>query len=212
MLIGLCGRSGSGKGYIAALFAEKGIPAVDTDKVYRDMTAPAEILSPCMRDLAAHFGESVKNPDNSLNRAVMRSLVFAGEDAEKAAQCGENLTMLNRITHAHILEKTREIAHAYLQNGAPFVLIDAPVLYESGFDAHCAAVLCITAPEEVRIARIMKRDGITREAAVARLQSQMANEELLRKADFVLENDGDKEILYKRVEDIIARIMEKKIP
>ncbi len=210
MLIGLCGRSGSGKGYIANLFAARGIPSVDTDQVYRAMTGRAEVLSPCMQELVERFGNEILAADNSLNRAAMRTLVFAGDAPEREGTCRKNLADLNKITHRHILARTEEVAAELLQKGAPFVLIDAPVLYESGFDKHCAAVLCVTAPEEVRIGRIMRRDGITREAAQARLKSQMDGEELLRRADYVIENDGDKETLYVRVDNVIERILKSR--
>ncbi len=59
VLVGLCGRSGSGKGYVSELFAEIGIPSVDTDAVYREMTSPSEMLSPCMKELAERFGREV---------------------------------------------------------------------------------------------------------------------------------------------------------
>ena len=197
MLVGLCGRSGSGKGYIAAMFADRGVPSVDTDAVYRNMTGPAEMLSPCMKELTERFGERILTPDGALDRAVMRSLVFWDGTGEREA-CQKNLTDLNRITHRHILEETERIAAEYMKNGADIVLIDAPVLYESGFDEKCAAVICVTAPEDVRIARI------DREAAEKRLRSQMSAEALMDKADYVIENDADRPTLYSRVEGVIA--------
>lgn len=205
MLVGLCGRSGSGKGYIAAMFADRGVPSVDTDAVYREMTGPADVLSPCMRELTERFGTKILTPEKALDRAVMRSLVFWDGTNDREA-CQENLTALNRITHRHILEETERIAAEYEKNGADIVLIDAPVLYESGFDARCTAVVCVTAPEEVRIARIMKRDGIDREAAEKRLRSQMSAEALMEKADYVIENDADRSTLYGRVDKVIAEL------
>ena len=205
MLVGLCGRSGSGKGYIAAMFADRGVPSVDTDAVYRNMTGPSDTLSPCMKELTGRFGEKILTADGALDRAVMRSLVFwDGTNDEEV--CRENLADLNRITHKHILEETERIAAEHMKNGADIVLIDAPVLYESGFDKKCAAVICVTAPEEVRIARIMKRDGIDREAAEKRLRSQMAAELLMEKADYVIENDADRPTLYRRVDGVIAAL------
>ncbi len=209
MLIGLCGRSGSGKGYVSALFAQKGIPSIDTDKVYRDMTGPCETLSPCMQALTERFGQDILAPDNSLNRGAMRKLVFAGGDMAREASCKQNLTDLNRITHRHILAKTEELAAVLLAEGAPFVLIDAPVLYESGFDTHCAAVVCITASEEVRIGRIMKRDSIPREAAVTRLQAQLDDSLLVQKADYVIENNGDETALRQSVDAVIEKLRER---
>lgn len=204
MLAGLCGRSGSGKGYIAAMFADRGIPSVDTDKVYRDMTGPAETLSPCMQELAGRFGNAILTPEGALDRVVMRSLVFGDGMPEREEECRKNLADLNRITHRHILAETERIAGEYQKNGADIVLIDAPLLYESGFDTRCTAVICVTAPEEIRIARIMKRDGIDREAALKRLRTQMSAEALMDKADYVIENDADRPTLYSRVDAVIA--------
>ncbi|MBQ7921331.1 MAG: dephospho-CoA kinase [Clostridia bacterium] len=197
MLIGLCGRSGSGKGYIAAMFAKRGVPSIDTDRVYRDMTGPALALSPCMQELKERFGENVVSEDGSLNRAVMRSLVFGPENKK-------SLDDLNRITHAHILKQTMTEAETLREAGADIILIDAPLLYESGFDRLCQAVICVNAPEEKRIERIMKRDIISREDAEKRLRTQTAAEDLLKKADYVIENDAEKDVLQERVDGIIA--------
>ena len=194
MLVGLCGRSGAGKGYVCSLFARRGIPSVDTDAVYRKMTGPAPELSPCMRALAERFGDGVVSPDGSLDRAVMRSLVFGG-DAEALAD-------LNRISHRFILDETRERAQLLYRAGYPVVLIDAPLLYESGFDAECERVLCVTAPEELLVRRIMARDGISEEDALRRLAAQKPREELEERADALIVNDGcPPEELIRRVNE-----------
>ena len=194
MLVGLCGRSGSGKGYIAKMFAEYGIPSVDTDAVYRRMTSPVSdrsMLSPCMTELIERFGEQILADDLSLNRAVMRTLVFSGDTAA--------LADLNRITHRHILEKTQETAEQFYRDGYPIVLIDAPVLYESGFDKMCERVVCVTAPEDVIVSRIMKRDGLSEADAKKRLASQKTREELEDRADYMIFNDDERPVLYERV-------------
>ncbi len=192
MRVGLCGRSGAGKGYVSALFAELGIPSVDTDAVYRCLTAPEPEPSPCMRALAERFGEAVIAPDNSLNRPLMRALVFGEENAA-------NLRDLNAISHRFILDETLRTADELYEAGCPVVLVDAPLLFESGFDRYCECTVCVTAPEEVLICRIMRRDGISREDAERRLASQIGSEELEQRADFVIRNDCGKEELLRRV-------------
>ncbi len=187
MLVGLCGRSGSGKGYVAERFAALGIPSIDTDAVYRSLTAPSDKLSPCMTELVARFGLSVAAGDNSLDRAVMRSIVFDGD--------AQSLADLNKITHKHILGETERIAAELFRAGNRIILIDAPVLYESGFDKKCARVIAVTAPEATVVRRIMRRDGIDADAARARLKTQISAADLASRADFVIENAGDDDVM-----------------
>ena len=192
MPVGLCGRSGAGKGTVCALFAAMGIPSVDTDAVYRSLTAPAPEVSPCMAALRDRFGPAVMNEDNSLNRPAMRQLVFGAENAE-------NLADLNAVSHRFILTRTKELMNELYENGADIVLIDAPLLFESGFDRFCEAVVCVTAPEEILLSRIMRRDGICEADARKRLDSQIPSEELEARADVVVRNDCGFEELAERV-------------
>ena len=198
MLVGLCGRSGAGKGYVSGIFGELGIPSVDTDKVYRDMTSPADTLSVCMKALVERFGPEAASPDNSLNRAVMRSLVFSGDK--------QALADLNRITHALILEETNRIAAELYENGAEIVLIDAPLLFESGFNEMCESVVCVTAPEETLIRRIIRRDGLGEEDAKKRLAVQKTVAELEDRSDFVISNDAEYETMVLRVKDCAEKL------
>ena len=193
MLVGLCGRSGAGKGYVSGIFGELGIPSVDTDRVYRDMTSPAPQLSVCMKALVDRFGPEVASDDNSLNRVVMRNLVFSGDK--------QALEDLNRITHALILEETNRIAAELYENGAEIVLIDAPLLFESGFNRMCECVVCVTAPEKTLIRRIIRRDGLCEEDAKKRLAVQKSVAELEERSDFVISNDAEYEIMVTRVKD-----------
>ncbi len=192
MLVGLCGRSGSGKGYISKIFADYGIPSIDTDAVYRNMTGPGTEMSRCMAELVSRFGERVRASDGSLDRSVMREIVFNGD--------GKALADLNAITHKHILYETMEIARALCQNGNDIILVDAPLLYESGFDKICERVVCVTAPEEVILARIIKRDGLSESDAKKRLAVQTLVKELEAKADYVIENNDDKAAILSSVE------------
>ena len=195
--IGLCGRSGAGKGYVCRLFAEIGIPSVDTDAVYREMTGPCDVLSPCMQELIAAFGEEICNTDHSLNRPVLSSIVFGEGGAESLAE-------LNRITHKHILRETENRVADFARQGFRFVIIDAPVLFESGFDSMCRFTVCVTASQETSVTRIMQRDGITEEAALRRLAAQKSNEELIGRCDFHIENELHCETLRMQIGQIAA--------
>lgn len=202
VIIGLCGRSGTGKGYVAGKFLAYGIPSVDTDAVYREMTSPADHLSPCMKELVTAFGRNIALPDRSLNRRALSETVFAKGNREA-------LTTLNRITHKHILEETRRIIDRYRSDDTTAVIVDAPLLFESGFDAHCDCTVCVTAPTEVSVQRIVARDGITENAAHQRLRTQIAQEELIRRCDYQIENGLNEKTLDEQVEAVVHDILSR---
>ena len=94
------------------------------------------------------------------------------------------------------------------ESGARAAIVDAPLLFESGFDKECNLIIAVTADKEARLCRIMRRDGITRERALERVRTQICDSELSRRADFVIVNDGDLATLRERVESIAAKIFE----
>ena len=100
------------------------------------------------------------------------------------------MSKLNEITHKHIKRETEKILAENERNGAIATAVDAPVLFESGFDRMCDVTMCVTAPSELKIKRIMERDGITREKAMSRLASQLTDDELRARCDIEIVNDG----------------------
>ena len=195
-IIGLCGGSGSGKGIVSSLFLEYGIPSIDTDALYREMTS---FNSDCMQALIGEFGERISRSGGSLDRAVMASIVFS--DSAK-------LKRLNTITHRFILNKTREILTQYRDEGRLAAIVDAPVLFESGFDAECDEVICVVAEAEIRLKRIMSRDGIDMDAAKKRVMAQKPDEELIARSNYVITNNQDLCSLKEQVERIAKTILD----
>ena len=180
LTIGLTGPSGAGKGTVASLFAAHGVPSIDTDKVYHDLLIPP---SACLDELSARFGTGILTPDGMLNRGALAAIVFTEGH-------GADLGDLNTITHRHILAKTREMLAAYAAQGVPAVLVDAPQLFESGFDAECGFILSVLAPYELRLARIMARDGLDETRAKARLDASHTDDFFRERSDAVMINDG----------------------
>ena len=178
-IIGLCGTSGSGKGYVSMLFTKHGIPSIDTDRVYRETTTKKG--SECLCELVSEFGNSILTENGELYRPALAKIVFS--DREK-------LKRLNEITHKHIKKDTEALLNAYKAEGAPAVIIDAPVLFESGFDKMCDFTVCVTSPTERKIDRIMTRDQITRPEAEARLASQKTDSELVSLTNYQIDNSG----------------------
>ena len=181
LIIGVCGTSGSGKGYICKKLEKYGLYHIDTDKVYRELSLKS---SDCQKELTDFFGEDIFD-NGQLNSRVLAAKVFEGEGSE------ERLSMLNSITHKYIRLDTEQIIEKCRKQGYSAVLVDAPVLFESGFDGMCHATLCVTAPYEMKIDRITKRDGITKEKAVARLKTQLSDDILRKKCTYEIDNtDG----------------------
>ena len=192
--IGLCGSSGSGKGYVCKKLKSYGVEYIDTDRVYENIAVGG---SDCVNELCAYFGDGIVSSDGSLNRKELSKRVFEGDNAS------DNLKMLNEITHKYIRYETVRILEENESKGVIATIIDAPVLFESGFDDMCDVTVCVTAPTELKIKRILKRDNIPLEKAKARLQSQLPDEILREKCDYEIVNDDSGSL-----EDEIIKVVE----
>lgn len=195
-IIGLSGRSGSGKGYIAKLICSLGITHIDTDAVYHDLLSPrGGKMSECAAELYRAFGKEIFDGD-AVNRKRLAAIVFS--DREK-------LSTLNEITHRYILSETLRLVS---ESDTSAVLIDAPVLFESGFDKYCDFTLGVVADDETCISRIMKRDGISRDKAALRLSNQLSCEEIESRCDFTVTNGefADKEELLSELKNILCKM------
>ena len=197
-ILGLCGGSGSGKGAVGQLFSEYGIPTIDTDAVYRELTGRP---GPCVDALRFEFGSHIITDSGALNRAELARIVFCGEKSS------EKLKRLNEIAHRFILDETRRRLYSYEEAGVKIAVVDAPVLYESGFDSECDIVVCVVADMESRIQRIISRDGISEEAARSRIKSQLTDGELISRSDYVINNNSDIENLKREVDRVIKDII-----
>lgn len=175
-VVGLTGGIGSGKSTVADLFAAHGVPLVDTDLIAHRITAPHGIAMP---QIAAEFGDSFVAADGSLDRARMRTLVFSDEGARKR---------LEGITHPLIRAETeREQREAQGQ----YVIVVVPLLVESGnWRTRVNRVLTVDCSVETQIARVMSRNGFSREQVLAIIARQATREARLAAADDIINNDN----------------------
>ena len=195
LTIGLTGPSGAGKGTVASLFSPYGILSIDTDQVYHDLLIPP---SPCLDELAERFGQQILLPDGTLDRKILAAHVFApGSEAE--------LLDLNRITHAYVLDVTRSICRELEAQGCVGVFVDAPLLFESGFDTECDTTLAVLADPDVRLSRIMARDYLTLSQAQARLSAQKPDSYYTERAAHVIYNNTNIEALASDVQRLLAQ-------
>ena len=172
-IIGITGGSGCGKTTLLNCIAERGGLVLDCDAIYhRLLREDAALLSA----IEARFPGVVE--DGVLQRKKLGNVVFSDENA---------LSDLNKITHSAILAEVRR----QLENAPKLAAIDAIALFESGLGELCNTTVAVTAPREDRIARLMARDGISREYAEKRIDAQRTDGEFAALSQYSLENNGD---------------------
>ena len=172
--VGIAGGIGSGKTIICHVFKVLGIPVYNADlEAKLIMNKSDQVRLAVMQE----FGDEAYS-NGVLNRAFLAAQVF--NDAAKLAQ-------LNRIVHPAVIQAAEDWADAQT---APYSLKEASILFESGSYEKVDYSILVTAPIEIRIARVMERDQVTREQVLARMNNQMSDEEKTKLADFVIINDG----------------------
>lgn len=192
-IIGLTGGSGTGKGTVAARMRELGAGWVDADAVYRDLCATNREM---LAALDAAFG-GVLDETGALDRQKLAKIVFS--DPKKLAK-------LNEITIPYIRAASLEAMQA--QSSCAIVLYDAPTLFEGGVDDLCEKTIGVLADLETRVQRVMARDGISDEAARARILAQPDDGFYRARCDYILENNGDLAALWRET-DALYTILSK---
>jgi len=182
--IGLTGGIASGKSTVAALFAQLGVPVIDTDRIARDIVAPG---SPVLAAIAHRFGAEVLGPEGQLDRRQLRSRIFADPQARAD---------LEALTHPAIQAETER--QCRLARGA-YQLIAVPLLAEKGLKSRYDRVLVVDCDPDLQRARLRVRDGSDDREARAILAAQATREARLAVADDVLRNDGDLVSLARQV-------------
>lgn len=189
-LIGLTGPTGAGKGAVASILSCAGCAVVDADKVAHAVLEDNE----CIRKLTQAFGDTILNNDGTINRKALAKLAFRDTDST---------ALLNSITHPMIISLAKSEFERLASEGYKTIVFDAPTLFESGSHTLCHRIIAVIAPEDIRLARILARDGITPEQALARISAQKDADFYTQKADAVIINDSDFENLREQTERVI---------
>ncbi|MCE8031323.1 dephospho-CoA kinase [Halomonas daqingensis] len=193
MIVGVTGGIASGKSTVARAFAALGVPWVDADDVAREVVEPGE---PALAEIAGRYGERVLQADGSLNRRALREIVFADE--------GE-LRWLESVTHPRIRQRIVAHLERLQAEGAPYVLLVSPLLFESGQSELADRCLVIDVPESLQIARTAARDDVDDAQARAIVAAQMPRSERLARADDVIDNTGSEADLAAQVAELDRR-------
>lgn len=184
-IIGLTGNSGSGKGAVGKILEKHGALVIDCDKVAHENMAKGGIA---YDEIVSAFGREILDKNGEIDRKILGGIVFDDKD---------KLDLLNGIAHSRIKQRVDEIIK---DNGQyNLIVIDAPLLKEAGMCESVDSIWLVTADEDIRLKRVMKRDSITEKAARARFKNQTPFDE--NEADVVIYNNNDiEEELKKEVE------------
>jgi dephospho-CoA kinase len=192
-LVGLTGNIGSGKTTVGRMFAARGIPVIDADDLLREVQAPGQ---PAHAEIAAAWPEALA-ADGSIDRQRLGKIVFADAAARKR---------LEAMTHPRIQALSRARAAALADAGHDLVIYEATLLVESGRHQEMNALLVVTAPPAIRLARAVARDGARAEDVRARMEAQMPEEEKVRLATHVIDNGADLATTETQVDRTIASL------
>ena len=176
-IIGLTGDAGSGKSTVARMLAEQGARVIDADQVVRTLTAPG---TPLLDAIVEAFGKGVLHADGTLDRPGLAARVFADP---------RELARLNRITHPPVLSALRAAVTQARRRGSGVLVLEVPLLLETGLDALVDEVWVVTASRPVKLARLASR-GLGPELARRILAAQMPQEEKVKRADRIIDNNG----------------------
>lgn len=193
LVFGITGGSGSGKSSASERFRENGIYVIDADKTAREVVRQGE---PCLEELVKELGSEILNDDGGLNRRKTGDIVFSDK---------KKLDILNRVTHKYIQKALEDQLNKI---DTDIAAVDGAVIIGSPVEKMCSFLVSVMADKEIRLARIMKRDNISREAALKRIESQPSDEFYIANSKYLLYNNISKENLNIEVDKLAKTIKE----
>jgi len=190
MIIGLTGGIASGKSTVSKYLTEKGFKVYDADKIAKDISEKKIV----QEEIILNFGDKILTEDGKVDRKKLKEIVFADKD---------KLKKLNAIIHPKVIDFYRELKE---KNTDETIIFDVPLLFEIGIDKFCDKILVVISDYDIQLNRIIERDNIDKELASKIIKSQISNEERIKKADIVIENNTSLEELYEKVERFCEKI------
>ncbi|RVU70567.1 MULTISPECIES: dephospho-CoA kinase [Lactobacillus] len=194
LVLGLTGGIATGKSTADKFFQKKQIPIIDCDLLAHQLMEPGEVLWQEIKDV---FGPAYLKADHSIDRKKLGQLVFNNP---------QELARLNQLTHKWIYRKIQERIAAAKKAQVPLIVVDAPTLYESGGQEYCDQVLVIALPAELQLKRLMARNNLSQDQALARINSQMPLTKKIAQANYVVFNTGTIEELKSKLEEVLLKI------
>jgi dephospho-CoA kinase len=187
MVIGITGSFGSGKTTVAKMFGRLGAYAIDADKVYHSLIKPR---GNCYKKIVGHFGKDILGKSGRVDRKKLSRVVF--KDKSK-------LKLLNNITHSEIIKEIKRIIKSKKEK---VVIVDAPLLIESGLYKEVDKIILVANEKEEQVKRAREARGLSAEETLKRIRMQMPFNKKLAFADFIIDNSGSKTKTLTRVKEI----------
>lgn len=194
LVVGLTGQTGSGKTTVSKTFMHNGYYVINADSVARLVMSKG---TPCLNEVVTNFGTDILEENGNLNRKALADIVFTSKS---------QLEKLNAITYPHIVSRIQSMVDNTLAVSSNKILIDAPTLFESGCDKLCNCIVSVVAPRELRLSRIVARDGITVQQAEHRISSQLSEDYFRNHSNYVIENNTSKDELILKTLKVIETI------
>jgi dephospho-CoA kinase len=195
ILVGLTGGVATGKSTVAKMLKRCGAVVIDADELARDVVTPGK---PAWREIVKTFGKTVLNADRTLNRRELGAVVFGNRT---------KLRRLEHIIHPRVArEQARLTKQAAQKDPHAVVIYDVPLLFEAGVDKRVDKVIVVTANRETQIARLKKRNGLTRAEAIRRINSQMPLAKKIQRADHVLSGILPRSLLRRHVGQLLKQL------
>ncbi|MDI3462235.1 MAG: Dephospho-CoA kinase [Nitrospira sp.] len=188
MLVGLTGGVATGKSTVAKMFRQCGAVVIDADELAREVVRPGK---PAWREIVMAFGKSILHPDRTIDRHALGAIVFHDK---------KNLRRLERIIHPRVAREQAKLAkRAERKDPKAIVIYDVPLLFEADIDKRVDKIIVVTADRDTQIARLRKRNGLSRSEALRRIRNQLPLAKKRRLANYVLDGTKDRKRLAGEV-------------
>lgn len=187
LLIGLTGGIASGKSFVSDAFKNLGVPVIDADVLAREVVEPGSVG---LQKLTEHFGTGILTSTHELDRAALRQIIFDNPEHRKT---------VGALLHPLIRDRSDILIRATQTQGHVYAIYAVPLLVETDQQDRFDRIIVVDVPEAIQISRLMKRDGSSKENALAILAAQATREDRLAVADDIVDNTGSKEATLKQI-------------
>lgn len=193
LVIGLTGGIASGKSTVANYLKEKGLTVIDADIEAR---LAVEIGEPAYYKIIETFGEEILQVDKKIDRVKLGHIIFNDEEKRK---------QLNGIVHPEVRKRMNDKKEEGIKRGEKIIVLDIPLLFESKLTYMVDKTLLVYVDEEIQLKRLMERNQLSKEDALARINAQMPLKDKIKLADEVVNNNGTLEETFAQVEQILSK-------